>query len=107
MLTKFDLKAIDNILDRRLDPIKADIRGVRDDIDPIKKDIRNIQNDLGPIKENIRGIQKDLDPIGKDIRKIQKDLRKTSDTLDRENLKTLKRVQNFEKHLGIPEPEII
>lgn len=41
------------------------------------------------------------------VRKVQKDLKKTSDFLDRENLKVVRRVDKIEEHLGFQKPQTI
>lgn len=83
MLTKTDLKSIEKVIDNRLD------------------------SKLGPIKKDVKHIYHKVDIIEKDVKKLQKDLKTTSNFLDVENLKTVKRVKIIEEHLGIPEPQII
>ncbi len=80
MLTKTDLKSFEKVLDNRLD-VKLDAK------------LKPIHNDIKIIK--------------KDVRKLRKQLKITSDTLDKENLKTAKRVTLIEGHLGLPQPAII
>lgn len=41
------------------------------------------------------------------VRGVQKDLKKTSNFLDRENLKVVKRNDKIEEHLGFPKPQVI
>lgn len=45
MLTKSDLKALDEKLDQKLDPIKKDITEMRKDITVMRKDITEIRKD--------------------------------------------------------------
>ena len=87
MLTKTDLKSIEKVLDTKLDQ-KLDAK-------------------LKPIKKDIKHIYSKVDIIEKDVKKLRKDLKTTSNTLDKENLKTAKRVTLIEEHLGFPQQAII
>jgi len=87
MLTKTDLKSIEKVIDNRLD-VKLDAK-------------------LKPIKKDIKHISSKVDIIEKDVKKLRKDLKTTSNTLDKENIKTAKRVILIEEHLGFPQPAII
>ncbi len=87
MLTKTDLKSIEKVIDNRLD-VKLDTK-------------------LKPLRKDIKYIYSKVDIIEKDVKKLRKDLKTTSDTLNKENLKTAKRVTLIEGHLGLPQPAII
>lgn len=84
MLTKTDLKSIEKVLDRRLD-VKLDQK----------------------LDAKLKPIHSDIKIIKKDVKKLRKEVKITSDTLDKENIKTAKRVTLIEEHLGFPEPAII
>ncbi len=80
MLTKTDLKSFEKVLDNRLD-VKLDAK------------LKPIHNDIKIIK--------------KDVRKLRQQLKITSDTLDKENLKTAKRVTIIEDKLDLETPQFI
>lgn len=55
----------------------------------------------------LKPIEKKLTNLEITTRTIQKDLKQTSNFLDKESLKTVKRVRIIEEHLGFPQPAII
>jgi len=66
------------------------------------------KSDLGEIRKVINSsLDVKLEPIKKDTRKIRKDLKIATNFLDKEILKTTKRVGIIEEHLGLPEPDFI
>ena len=80
MLTKTDLKAIENVIDNRLD-VKLDQK-------------------LGPIHSDIKTIKKD-------VRKLKKDVGGVINMADRGLIRLEKRVEVIETHLNMPEPQTI
>jgi hypothetical protein len=67
-------------------------------IDSLKSKVKNVE-----ITTN--NIEKDVSVIKKGVKKLQKDLKTTSNFHDMENLKTVKRVEVIERHLGFPEAD--
>lgn len=58
-LTKEDLQAISQLMDVKLDPIKADVSG-------LKKDMVEVKADVAGLKEEVSGLKKDMVEV-KDI----------------------------------------
>ena len=98
MLTKNDLSQIKNIV---REEVEAEGENIRSEINSeIKLAGMRTTTELQEVNTRLKNLEITT-------RKIQKDLAKTSDFLDRENLRTVKRVRIIEKHLGISEPAII
>ncbi len=98
MLNKTDLSQIKKIV---REEVEAEGENIRSEINgEIKLAGIRTATELREVNTRL----KNLEII---TRKIQKDLVKTSDFLDKENLKTVKRVRKIEDHLGFPEPAII
>ena len=73
-----------------------------------RTDLKSIDTLLDKkLDTKLQPIHNDIKIIKKGVKKLQKGLAKTSDFLDREDLKTVKRVRKIEEHLGFPEPVII
>ena len=81
MLTKGDLKAIENAVDERLDA------------------------KLKPIGRGVQLLQKNLATVKKDVRKIRKDLDGSILLSDKWQIYLAKRITKTEDELGIPTPE--
>jgi len=98
MLTKNDLSQIKNIV---REEVEAEGENIRSEINSeIKLAGMRTTTELQEVNTRLKNLEITT-------RKIQKDLAKTSDFLDKENLRTVKRVRIIEKHLGISEPAII
>lgn len=106
MLTKTDLSAIEKIV-RKVSGVV-----VREEIEAEGENIRS--EVMSEIKlagmrsaTELREINDRLKNLEITSKKIQTDLRKTSDFLDRENLKVVKRVDKIENHLSLSESAVI
>ena len=98
MLNKTDLSQIKKIV---REEVEAEGENIRSEINSeIKLAGMRTTTELQEVNTRLKNLEITT-------RKIQKDLAKTSDFLDRENLRTVKRVRIIEKHLGISEPAII
>jgi len=98
MLTKGDFSQIKKIV---REEVEAEGENIRTEV-------------MGEIKlagmrttTELREVNNRLKNLEISTRKIQKDLKQTSNFLDKENLKVVKRVEKIEDHLNIPRPAII
>ncbi len=120
MLTKVDLKAIEDITARVTKKI------VREEISIETEDLKTnlesqiissrmrVQSDIHSLAGRIKNVeiaannlQKDMTIVKKDVKYLKKELSFQSNILDKENLKTVKRVQTIERTLKIPSPDFI
>lgn len=75
----------------------------------------NIRTDLGGeikltgirIASELREVNSRLKNLEISTTKLSKDLKLTSNFLDKENLRAVKRIRKIEEHLNIPEPGMI
>lgn len=105
MLTKTDLSQIKKLV---REEVEAEGENTRSEImSEIKLAGMRTATELREVNTRLKNLEIKTMRIEKDVKKVQRDLRKTSDFLDRENLKTVKRVQKIEEHLDFPEPAII
>ena len=56
-LTKDDLHAIEQILDRKLEPIKADICILKEDVGILKEDVGSLKANMQEVKERLTNIE--------------------------------------------------
>lgn len=83
MLTKTDLKSIDNLLDKKFDA------------------------NLKPIANDIKNLQKDMTIVKKDVKKLKKDVNGVIFMADKGLLTVQKRVKAIETVLKIPSSNFI
>lgn len=74
-LTRDDLKAIAEIVDERIEPIKADISNIKADIANMKTDISNIKTDISNMKHDISSIEGEMVLMNARIENIDRTLK--------------------------------
>lgn len=115
MLTKTDIMFLDDrldlklnrIFDKKLKPIHDDIKTVKTDVGTLKQNVSVLQKDMTIVKNDVKKLQKDVTVVQKDVKYLKKELSFQSNILDKENLKTVKRVQIIETVLKIPTPDFV
>lgn len=87
---------------------------VKEEIDPVKNDLAtmkltmsNMQGTLVDVQKKLIGIQKKQETHDKEFKKLHKKLDFDINYMDRELLRTTKRVHNLEKHLELEDPTIL
>ena len=65
-LTKEDLQAISQLMDVKLDPIKADMSDLKKDMVEVKADVAGLKKDMVEVKADVAGLKKDMVEV-KDI----------------------------------------
>lgn len=66
-LTKDDLKAIENILDQKLKPIKGDIDQIKTDANHLKTDVNHLKTDVNHLKTDVAYLKTEVKAIRKDV----------------------------------------
>ena len=65
-LTKEDLQALSQLMDVKLDPIKADVSGLKKDMVEVKSDVSGLKKDILEVKDIVsRNYDKTLEFYGK------------------------------------------
>ena len=103
MLTKADLSEIRKIVREEVEnetqAIKNELQG------DITMSRMRVQNDINELKDRIKNIEIRLTKLDNRVAKMHKDLKNEIKMvvhyLDKENIKTLKRVEKIEDHLGL------
>ena len=98
MLTKQDLKAISDLIDKRLG-LKFSEHEKRSDA-KLSDNFIEYEKKSDAKLNNI--FRRELDPIRKDIKKIQKDLNTIISYFDNQYLNHEKRITRLEEHLELP-----
>lgn len=107
MLTKTDLSSIDKIVKKRVrQEVEAEGKNIRDDSRSELRSTRmRIQEDVRELSDRTKNLEVRTNSLEKEMKKgfkkIEKSLEKTSDFLDREDLKSKKRIKRIEKHLNL------
>ena len=59
-LTKEDLQALSQLMDVKLDPIKADVSGLKKDMVEMKSDVSGLKKNMVEVKSDVSGLKKDI-----------------------------------------------
>ena len=70
-LTKDDLIAIEELLDRKLEPIKADIVELKTDVAKLKTDVAELKTDVAELKADVAGLKAEVSQIKTDLQHLQ------------------------------------
>lgn len=110
MLTKDDLLQIRKVIREEVgnetkalkNELQADITMARmkiqSNIDELTDRVKNIEIRLTKVEEGLSNLRKTVAKMHKDLRN---EIKLVSHVLDKENIKTLKRVEIIERHLNI------
>lgn len=107
MLTRTDLQSIDKLVSKRIrEEIEAEGRNIRDELKSdiissrirIQQEIRDLADRIKNLEIRTNSLEKD---IKKDFQKLNKRFTDLFDFLDKDQLKTSKRVERIEQHLNL------
>lgn len=108
MLTKGDLSAIDKLVSKRIrDEVEAEGKNTRDELkgDVITARMR-LDRLISELADRIKNLEirvnNSANNSNKGFRKLDKSFTHLFDFLDKDQLKTAKRVDRIEKHLKLP-----
>ena len=73
-LTKEDLQALSQLMDVKLDPIKADVSGLKKDMVEVKSDVSGLKKDMVEVKSDVSGLKKDMVEMKSDVSGLKKDM---------------------------------
>lgn len=109
MLTKEDIKLLEKSTRKIVrEEVETEGKNTRQEL---SHNIRVLRMELSTRIDSLDSRTKKLEvsnqKILKEIGKVKKNLKETSNFLDIENIKAVKRVRALEVHLGFPEPEVI
>ena len=88
-LTKEDLQALSQLMDVKLDPIKADVSGLKKDMVEVKSDVSGLKKDMVEVKSDVSGLKKDMVEVKSDVSGLKKDILEVKDIVSRNYDKTL------------------
>ena len=73
-LTKEDLQALSQLMDVKLDPIKADVSGLKKDMVEVKSDVSGLKKDMVEVKSDVSSLKKDMVEMKSDVSDLKKDM---------------------------------
>ena len=73
-LTKEDLQALSQLMDVKLDPIKADVSGLKKDMVEVKSDVSGLKKDMVEVKSDVSSLKKDMVEMKSDVSGLKKDM---------------------------------
>lgn len=116
MLTKSDFKQIGTIVQKNVqdvvrDEIGNETKGLKNSLESeIRMSRMRLQSSINELEDRFKNIEignnkthKEITEIKKGVANIYKRLKFTSDILDKDNIRTLKRVRRIELHLKLPD----
>ena len=59
-LTRDDLQAIELIITRKLEPVEADLKGIKSDVNGMKSELKFVREKLEPMEADIKEMKIDL-----------------------------------------------
>lgn len=112
MLTKDDFFKLKKII---RDEVEAGGKIVRNDLGKeirlaeshTRQELEIVNTRLKNLENTTDNLQKDITVVKKDVKYLKKELKFQSNILDKENIKTLKRVKIIEENLKIPSPDFV
>lgn len=88
------LSAISDIVEAKLEPIKQDIHGLKEEVGSLKEDVSVLKEEVGSLKEDVSGLQKKVGSLASRMDSLEKEVRQNSILLENE---VLPRVRTIEK----------
>lgn len=107
MLTKTDLQALDKLITKRVrEEIEAEGKNIRDELGGDVREARvRIQQEIGDLADRIKNLEIRINNAdinnNKEFKKLNKRLTELFNFLDKELMRTLKRVKRIEEHLNL------
>ena len=95
MLTKTDLSQIRKVV---REEVENEVKAAKDELQAdISMARMRVQNDIGELKDRTKNLEIKMTKMH---RELKEEIKLVSHVLDKENMKTLKRVEKIEHHLG-------
>lgn len=88
MLTKEDLKSVEEVVDRKLKPVKDGVT--------------SLKIDVGVLKNDVSGLKKDMKVVKRDAAQTRKDIKVIISLFDNDYVNLRQRVERIEDHLKLP-----
>jgi len=100
MLTKSDLQQIEKIVKTIVrEEVENETQALRDDLQAdIAMSRMRVQADINELKDRIKNLEIRVAKMHKDLKN---EIKMVVHYLDKENMKTLRRVEKIEEHLGL------
>lgn len=57
------LNAISDLMDEKLQPVKVDIRELKEDAGVLKQDVSGLKEDVGVLKQDVSGLKEDVEKL--------------------------------------------
>ena len=99
-LTKEDLQAIGTLLDSKLEPLQADVSGLKADVTKLYQGQEKLQADVSELKADVTGLKADVTKLYQGQEKLQADVRVLQD-----EMKTVKKSVLLIELVHIPKIE--
>ena len=94
LMTNYELLLeMSNMMDRKLNPIKEDIRELKEDVAVLKEDVAVLKEDVAVLKEDVAELKEDVSVLKEGYSRLEKEVRDIRLTQEND---VLPRLQNIE-----------
>lgn len=76
------LSAISDIVEAKLEPIKQDIHGLKEEVGSLKEDVSVLKEEVGSLKEDVSVLKEEVGNIKEDVSGLQKNVGSLTSRMD-------------------------
>ena len=76
------LSAISDIVEAKLEPVKQDIHGLKEEVGRLKEDVSGLKEEAGSLKEDVSGLKEEVGSLKEDVSTLQKNVGSLTSRMD-------------------------
>ena len=76
------LSAISDIVEAKLEPVKQDIHGLKEEVGSLKEDVSGLKEEVGSLKEDVSGLKEEVGSLKEDVSTLQKNVGSLTSRMD-------------------------
>lgn len=68
------LLAISNIMDKKIQPLQEDVKGVKDEVEGLKDEVEGLKDEVEGVKDEVEGLKDEVQGVEDEIVKMKHDI---------------------------------